>query len=566
MKTRIASTFVALFALLIASCAHDAIRPAAAAPVAEAAVAMPDRYSEQVTADVLKHGGNAVDAAIAAAFTLAVTYPEAGNIGGGGFMMIWMNGQPAFLDYRETAPGAATRDMYLDRNGQVIENLSLVGAKAVGVPGTVEGMWEAHRRYGHLAWKDLLAPAVKFAEDGFVVPPLLASRAAAKLAEVSKASDFARHFSGLKAGTLFRQPELASVLRRIQADGATGFYRGRTAALIVAQMRRDGGLITATDLQGYKAVWRDPIRASWRQYEILGAPPPSSGGVAIIQLLKMKDDLAGAFEGQAHNSPQYIHLTAEMEKRVFADRAEYLGDPAFVDNPVASLIDDKYIASRAAEVNRKTISKLDGVKPGLEEHPHTVHFSIVDRAGNAVSNTYTLNTSFGSGVVVDGGGFLLNNEMDDFSIKPGVPNYYGVVGSTANEVEPGKRMLSSMSPTILLQDGKVKLVVGTPGGSTIITSVYQAIVNVLEFGMSAAEAVGAARFHHQLLPPDLITYSPSRPLPAATIEALDQRGYRVLPHPWKMGDLQLIVRDSTGLHAASDPRGRGVSSVLKFEP
>lgn len=565
MKNRIASIVVALCALLIASCAHDVVRPAAAAPVAaEAAVAMPDRYSAQVTADVLKAGGNAVDAAVAAAFTLAVTYPEAGNIGGGGFMMIWMDGQPAFLDYRETAPGAASRDMYLDKNGQVIEGLSLDGAKAVGVPGTVEGMWEAHRRYGHLAWKDLVAPAVKLAEDGFVVPPLLASHAATELAKEDQGSGFARYFGGLKAGTVFRQPELATVLRRIQADGTAGFYRGKTAALLVAQMRHDGGLITAADLQGYKAVWRAPIRVPWRQYEILGAPPPSSGGVAIIQLLKMKDDLASAFEGLAHNSPQYIHLTAEMEKRVFADRAEYLGDPGFVDNPVASLIDDKYVASRAAEVNRNAISQLDAVRPGLEQH-NTVHFSIVDRSGNAVSNTYTLNTYFGSRVVVDGGGFLLNNEMDDFSVKPGVPNYFGVVGSTANAVQPGKRMLSSMSPTILLQDGKVKMVVGSPGGSTIITSVYQAIVNVLDFGMSAAEAVGAARFHHQLLPPDLIYYSPSRPLPAATIEVLDKRGYRVLPYPSRMGDLQLIVEDSTGLHAASDPRQRGVSTVLRFE-
>jgi gamma-glutamyltranspeptidase/glutathione hydrolase len=500
-------------------------------------------------------------AAVAVAFSLAVTYPEAGNLGGGGFMLTWVDGKGSFIDYRETAPAAADRDMYLDSRGDVVDGLSLTGVLAAGVPGTVAGMWQAQQRLGRLEWKDLLAPAIDLAEHGFLVPEKLETTALEQMPRLGKSTNFAKYFGGLRAGTVFRQPELAATLKRIRDGGASGFYAGETADLIAGQMHRMGGLITLADLTGYQAIWREPLRAPWRDYSVLAAPPPSSGGIAILQLLKMKDRLAPEFEGLGHNSPQYVHLTAEMEKRVFADRAEYLGDPAFVEVPAAGLIADDYIARRAAAVSRETISELDAVPPGLEHHD-TIHFSIVDRWGNAVANTYTLNTEFGSGVVVEGAGFLLNNEMDDFSVKPGTPNVYGVVSSTANEVQPGKRMLSSMSPTILLEDGRVKMVLGSPGGSTIITTVYQTIVNILDFGMPATDAVAAARFHHQLLPPDLVTFSPYRPLPAPTIDALSKRGYHVEPHPWELGDVQLVLRVGEALQAASDPRGRGESIVV----
>jgi gamma-glutamyltranspeptidase/glutathione hydrolase len=309
-------------------------------------------------------------------------------------------------------------------------------------------------------------------------------------------------------------------------------------------------------------VWREPLAADWREYELLSAPLPSSGGFALILLLSMKDLLASQFEGVAHNSAQYVHLVAEMEKRVFADRAEYLGDPDYVRVPFAKLIEPAYIARRAAEVRPDRISSLDDVRPGLES-TSTTHYSILDRYGNAVANTYTLNGWYGSGVVVEGAGFLMNNEMNDFSIKHGVPNYYGVVGGNANEIAPGKRMLSSMSPTMLLRDGRVAMVVGTPGGSTIFTSVFQAIVNILDYGMTPRQAVAATRFHHQLLPPTDIRYSPCCPLPATTLSGLREMGYAPRPNGWEFGDLQVVWIDASGrAMAASDPRGRGDSRVL----
>ena len=558
-RRAVLSAFVVATVVGCAPQLSTGVPPGAAGP---AAVAMPDSFSADVASGVLRSGGNAVDAAVAGAFTLAVTYPEAGNIGGGGFMLTYLDGEAAFLDYRETAPAAATRDMYLDANGEVAGDPSLTGHRAVGVPGTVAGLWAAHQRYGHLPWTDLLTPAIHLAEQGFVVPAQLEQRMREDQQRLQRLPGFARHFGAMRAGQSFRQPDLAATLRRIAAAGPDGFYRGPTASLIVDEMRRGGGLVSAADLAQYRPVWREPLRAQWQGYEILSAPPPSSGGFAVIQLLKMKDALAPAFAGLTHNSPQYIHLVAEMEKRVFADRAEYLGDPAFVKVPIARLMDDAYIAARAAEVNREAISPLDSVKPGLESHD-TIHFSIVDRDGNAVANTYTLNTDFGSGVVVEGAGFLLNNEMDDFSIKPGTPNFYGVVGSTANEVQAGKRMLSSMSPTILLEQGNVSMVLGSPGGSTIISSVFQTIVNILHFGLTPEQAVAAPRFHHQLLPPELITFSPGWPLPEETQKALRARGYDPQPHPWEMGDVQVIWRSGNTYVPASDPRGRGESRVIR---
>jgi gamma-glutamyltranspeptidase/glutathione hydrolase len=556
--------------LLLPACntAPEAPQPASAATpataVGTAAIAIPDRYGAQVAEDVLRSGGNAVDAAVAVGFALAVTFIDAGNVGGGGFMLIHMDGESAFLDYRETAPLAAHRDMYLDPDGEVIENASLIGARAAGVPGTVAGMWQAHQRYGTLPWKDLVMPAVRLAEEGFTPAPILVEAVEESRDWFGDATNFWKYFGSMSTDQRFRQPELAATLRRIAELGADDFYRGETARLIVEQMERAGGLITAEDLQNYRAAWREPLRGNWRGFEVLSAPPPSSGGFAVIQLLKMKEQIADYFADVPHNSPQYIHLVAEMEKRVFADRAEYLGDPDFVDNRIETLLGDDYIARRAREVNPVHISRLDGVQPGLES-PDTTHYSIVDGAGNAVSNTYTLNWSFGSGVVVEGAGFLLNDEMDDFSVKPGVPNVFGVVGDSANEIQPGKRMLSSMSPTMLLRDGEVDVVVGTPGGSTIFTSVFQTIVNLFDYGMTPYEAVAATRFHHQLLPPDLVTYSVTRPLPLETIQALGLRGYRAVPHDWEFGDVQLIQRREGQWVPASDPRDRGVSRVIEIE-
>lgn len=521
-------------------------------------MAAPDGFGAAVAESVLARGGNAVDAAIAMAFVLAVTYPEAGNLGGGGFMTIYHDGAPAFLDYRETAPLAATRDMFLDPAGTVVPNASVIGHRAAGVPGTVAGLWLAHQRFGRLPWPGLVAPAIALARDGFVPSPHLANRLEEELGAFAGLTNFDKYFGGVQAGVVFHQPELAATLERIARQGADDFYRGQTADLISAEMQRAGGLITRRDLAEYRALWRDPLTADWRGFRLISAPPPSSGGFALIQLLGMKDALAGQFTGLGQNSTQYVHLVAEMEKRVFADRAEYLGDPAFVDTPVARLIDPRYIARRAAEVRPDGISPVPAVRPGLEEGRHTTHFSILDGEGNAVANTYTVNGWFGNGVVVEGAGFLLNNEMDDFSVKPGAPNLYGVVGGTANEVAPGKRMLSSMSPTILLRDGRVAMVVGTPGGSTIFTSVFQAIINIVDFGMTPQQAVAAPRFHHQLLPPDEVVYSPCCALPAATITGLTERGYTPRPSDWEFGDVQIVWVDATGsVSAGSDPRGRG---------
>ncbi len=530
--------------------------------VARSAFAVPDVFAAQVTDDILRAGGNAVDAGVAAGFALAVTLPEAGNIGGGGFMLIHMDGKDAFLDYREKAPLAAHRDMYLDENGDVIENASLIGGQAAAVPGTVAGFWAAHKRYGKLPWADVVAPAIRLAADGFEPPGELIEYVEGVDEWFGDSVNFKEYFGHMTEGETFRQPDLAATLQRITELGADDFYRGETARKLVGQMSRSNGLITMEDLASYEAVWREPLRSNWRDYEIVSAPPPSSGGFAVVQLVKMKDYLAHFLDGVPHNSPQYIHIIAEMEKRVFADRAEYMGDPEYVNIDMDALMADDYIARRAQEIDPNIIAKLHDVQPGLES-PDTTHYSIMDRWGNAISNTYTINWEFGSGVVVEGAGFLLNNEMDDFSVKPGVPNVYGVIGTTANEIQPGKRPLSSMSPTMLLRDSEVAMVIGTPGGSTIFTSVFQTIVNILDFGMTPEDAVGATRFHHQLIPPDLVTYSPLRPLPQETISALGDRGYRAEPHFFPFGDLQVIVQNGDEIQAASDPRRRGESRILQ---
>ncbi len=526
------------------------------------AVAAPDQYGAQVAADILKKGGNAVDAAVATAFTLAVTYPEAGNIGGGGFMTLFVDGKPYFLDYREVAPKAATRNMYLDEKGEVIENLSLVGARAAGVPGTVMGLWEAHQKFGKLPWSELLTPAIGYAKNGFKVAAKQYQYRNDAQGMFKTATNFNDYFGNMKVGELFKQPEMAQTLERIADKGVSEFYQGKTADLLVAQMQADKGLITKQDLKDYQAVWREPMAVSWRGNVVYTAPPPSSGGVALAQLLAIKENRAADFKGVAHNSAQYIHLLAEIEKRVFADRADYLGDPAFTKVPVDQLVAKDYLAKRAAQVNPKAISDTDKVKPGLEPH-QTTHFSIVDKQGNAVSNTYTLNLDYGSGVVVKGAGFLLNDEMDDFSAKPGAANAFGVVGGDANAIAPGKRMLSSMSPSLMTRDGKVELVIGTPGGSRIFTSIFQVMNNLYDYGMPLDKAVAAQRVHHQLLPKDTIYFDSYAPLTGPVADELKKMGYVLEDQGWEMGDIQAIRVDGTKLETASDPRGRGVGMIVK---
>lgn len=530
------------------------------------AVAVADKYSADTAEQIFKEGGNAIDAAVAIAFTLAVTYPEAGNIGGGGFMTLYVDGKPYFLDYRERAPLAATRGMYLDKQGEVVPGMSLYGNRAVGVPGTVAGMWAAQRRFGKLKWKQVLAPAIHYARDGFVVDEQLAQRGVDASKEFGGKTNFDKYFGAMKAGANFKQPDLAAVLTRISNEGAKGFYQGKTADLFAASMKEGDGLITKQDLLEYRAVWRQPIEANWGGYRVITAPPPSSGGIGLVQLLKMKADLKQDFEGVKLNSPQYIHLVAEIEKRVFADRAQYLGDPDFYKVPVAQLTDDAYLAKRAAEVNPKEPSDTKSVQPGLgtsmPEKAETTHFSVVDKWGNAVSNTYTINGYFGSGMIAEGTGIVLNDEMDDFSAKPGVANMFGVVGSYANAIEPKKRPLSSMSPTILTKDGKVALVIGTPGGSRIFTSIFQVVNNIYDFKMPLKEAVGAMRFHHQLLPPNTIFWEPYHPIEGELAKALEARGYTLKGQDFS-GDIQVIQIDGNVPEPVADPRGRGVTRVIR---
>ncbi|WP_207884514.1 gamma-glutamyltransferase [Pseudomonas sp. 30_B] len=526
------------------------------------AVAAPDQYGAKVAAEILKKGGNAVDAAVATAFTLAVTYPEAGNIGGGGFMTLYIDGKPYFLDYREIAPKAATKTMYLNDKGEVIENLSLVGTKAAGVPGTVMGLWEAHKRFGKLKWSELLTPAIGYAKTGFKVADQQYQYRQDAIALFNGKTNFGDYFGTMKPGQTFKQPELAKTLERIADKGPDDFYKGETAKLLVAQMKHDGGLITQEDLSGYEAKWREPMRIDWQGNTLYTAPLPSSGGIALAQLIGIKEQRAADFKGVELNSAKYIHLLAEIEKRVFADRADYLGDPDFSKVPVAQLTDPAYITKRATEVNPNAISPTEKVRPGLEPH-QTTHFSIVDKDGNAVSNTYTLNWDFGSGVVVKGAGFLLNDEMDDFSAKPGVANAFGVVGSDANAIEPGKRMLSSMSPSIVTRDGKVSLVLGTPGGSRIFTSIFQVLNNVYDYHLPLEKAVAAQRVHHQLLPKDTIYYDAYAPLTGKVADELKAMGYKLEDQGWNMGDIQAIRVDGKALETASDPRGRGIGLVVK---
>ncbi|MCG7646233.1 gamma-glutamyltransferase [Alteromonas sp. Cnat3-28] len=572
MKKRIANvgfiSVIVAFISVVAACSHAPNPPVDSASnntvgLSQQAVAMPDSYSADAAMQVLQEGGNAIDAAITAQFVLAVTLPEAGNVGGGGFMTIKFEDNTDFLDYREMAPENAHRDMYLDEQGDVKPYESLFGAKASGIPGTVAGMWAAHKKYGTLDWERLLAPAVDLAEQGFVVHEKLANNIDHYIERTKEAAinnNFSEYFAHAKAGTTFKQPELAKTLKAIQQQGKDGFYKGDVAKHIVDFMQQNGGLITYEDLLAYKAVWRKPLHLNWQGYELVTAPPPSSGGVAVAQWIGMLEAYDATHDLPAQNSTEYIHVMSEIGKRVFADRAEYMGDPDFVSVPVNALTDANYITQRAADIQPTSISDTPSVKPGLKESEDTTHFSIMDRWGNAVANTTTINLTFGSGVVVTGAGFLLNDEMDDFSAKPGVPNFFGAVGGEANAIEPYKRMLSSMTPTLVTKDDQVVLVTGSPGGTTIISSVTQSLLNALLYDMSAEEAVNSPRFHHQLLPKDTIRMHDG--FTEATVNELKAMGYTIDNR--RFGDVHLIKRTKEGVEAASEKSGRGKSLVQPY--
>jgi gamma-glutamyltranspeptidase / glutathione hydrolase len=537
--------------------------PHAKPSLSAGAIATSDIYGARAAQEIMNEGGNVADAAVAVAFVEAVTYPEAGNVGGGGFLTLWFNGHPYFLDYRETAPAAAARNMYLDARGDVIENLSLVGNLSAGVPGTVRGMGELHHRFARLSWAKDLAPAIRVAHRGFIVDKNLIEHSKSDdVIAFNHSTNFDRYFGSAQTGHMLRQPELAATLTRIARDGPDEFYQGIIADLLVAQMQRGSvkGLITKADLASYRAVWRAPLTTHWRGFQVITAPPPSSGGIALMQMLQMKEDASNLFVGVPLNSAQYIHLVAEIEKRVFADRAEYLGDPDFVNVPVRQLMDPTYIARRATTIDPTRPSITTSVIPGLEK-PQTTHFSIVDRWGNAVSNTFTLNGWFGSGVVVEGAGFLLNDEMDDFAAKAGAPNGTGVVGGDFNAIAPGKRPLSSMTPTILTRDGKVSMVIGTPGASRIFTSIFQVLVDVYDFHLTLKDAQKQFRFHHQLLPDNVIFNEPWAPFAPELIAALREKGYSVEQQDWN-GDIEAIQIVGRQPVPVADPRARGAAVTI----
>ncbi len=515
--------------------------------------------ASEIGAKILKQGGNAVDAAIAVQFALAVVYPAAGNIGGGGFMVIRESyGKTATLDFREKAPAGSDRDMYLDENQEVIENLSLRGHLAAGVPGSVAGMAEAYEKFGTLPWEKLLDPAIDLAEKGFQ----LTAREAGALNGNQEAfrkyntivPEFVMNEKGWQEGDIIKYKDLAATLQLIKTKGKDGFYKGITAKNIVEEMRRGNGIISLEDLENYQATWRIPLIGQYKGYRIITMPPPSSGGVALLQLLKSIEPYAIGEMG--YGTAASIHLMTEAERRVYADRATHLGDPDFWDVPVDQLIDADYNAKRMADYHPDSATLSADISAGqaaLVESTETTHFSIVDKYGNAVAVTTTLNGGFGSKVFVAGSGFLLNNEMDDFSIKPGVPNYYGLIGGEANAIAPGKRMLSSMTPTIVEKDGKLLMLAGTPGGSTIITSVFQTILNVIEYGMNMEQAVNAKRVHHQWKPDTL--FIETNALDSLTILTLKSMGHQISDRG-RIGRVDaILVRKDNRLEAGADERG-----------
>ena len=555
---------LALLAPLAEAASREAVFGAAGAVVSRSALA------SEAGLDALRRGGNAVDAAVATGFALAVTWPAAGNLGGGGFMVIRMaDGTLAANDHREKAPGAASREMYQDASGEVIPGLSTDSHLAVGVPGTVDGLLAALQRHGTLGREEILQPAIALARDGFAMPRQLAESLAAHRERLGRhaasAAVFAKPDGALyQPGELFRQPDLAASLERIARQGRAGFYQGRTADLIAAEMERGGGLISREDLAGYRSVWREPVVGTYRGHRIISMPPPSSGGVLLIQMLNMLEpyDLGGMGFGSA----AAMHHIIEAERRAYADRAEHLGDSDFHPVPIAKLTDKAYAGQRFADFDPKRASRSADIGAGAippPESPDTTHVSVIDKDGNAVAYTTTLNLAYGSKILAAGTGILLNNEMDDFSAKPDTPNAFGLIGREANAIAPGKRMLSSMTPTLVVKDDEILLATGSPGGSTIITTVLQVILNLIDHGMDLSDAVGRPRFHHQWLPDQVflepLGFSPD------TQSLLRAMGHQNLASPRYrrgIGDANSVLRVENGLRAMADPRNRGAALGL----
>jgi gamma-glutamyltranspeptidase/glutathione hydrolase len=531
-------------------------------------VATSHTLASEIAQRVLRNGGNAIDAAVTAGFALAVTQPRSGNIGGGGFLLYAPGdgSAPEAIDYRETAPAAASETMFQDENGNVVNERSRFSHKAAGVPGTVAGLALALERHGTISLKEALAPAIRLASDGFEVPRRFTEgleQAKDRLQRwpASKATFYKEDGSAPHPGDVFRQPALADTLQRIADQGVKGFYEGETARLIVDQMQRNDGLITLDDLKHYQPAIREPVHGNYRGHDIYSMSPPSSGGTHIVQILNILEHYP--IDDMGHNSADTLHHMAEAMKLAYADRSEYLGDTDFVEVPLTGLTSKGYAAALRATIDSEKARPSTDIKPGnptLWESPETTHFSVVDRWGNAVSNTYTINFSYGSGITVAGAGFLLNNEMDDFSAKPGVPNAYGLIGGEANKIEPGKRMLSSMSPTIVQRNGRNFLVTGSPGGSRIITTTLQVIMNVIDHKMNIQSAVSAPRIHHQWLPDEIRMEQGISP---DTVELLEARGHKVTTSR-AMGAIQSIMIDEDGtLYGGADPR-RSTSSAIGY--
>lgn len=515
--------------------------------------------ASKIGINILKQGGNAVDAAVATGFALAVCYPAAGNIGGGGFMVFrFEDGTTASIDYREKAPSLGSRDMYLDSSNNVIEGLSLSTQLASGVPGSVDGLLEAHKKYGILSFEKIIQPAIDLAKNGFKITENQANKynnlKQIFLDRNINKPAFVKAEGKWEKDDLLVQPDLAHALELVKEFGRDGFYKGEIADKIVNEMKRGNGLIRHEDLENYHSIWRKPIIGNYKGHKIISMAPPSSGGIALMQLLKMVENYS--LQKWSANDVNTIHLMVEAERRVYADRASYLGDADFYQVPVSQLLDSNYLNNRMTDFDSEHSSLSENIKAGQfqkKESEETTHYSVVDKWGNAVSCTTTLNGSYGSRIVVDGAGFLLNNEMDDFSIKPGYPNMYGLVGGEANAIEPNKRMLSSMTPTIVEKNGKLYMVVGSPGGSTIITSVFQNIVNVIDKGMGMQESVTSPRFHHQWLP-DVIYYEQDRFSPEL-IQELVKKGHKLEARsPIGRVDAILVLPDGS-LEAGADPRG-----------
>lgn len=521
--------------------------------VKRGAVVSASPLASEVGVSILKEGGNAVDAAIATQLALAVVHPSAGNIGGGGFTIIHLkNGKNISIDYREMAPGKAFRDMYLDSNGNPQMNLSQESPLASGVPGSVAGIFEC-MKYAKLPFKKLIQPAIDLAEKGFVLAPGEASGLNSNkdyLLKMNKVVPVFVKNTVWKTGDTLIQKDLAKTLMRIRDNGAKGFYEGETARLIAQQMKRDGGIITEADLKNYDAKNREPIVFDYKGNTVVTMPLPSSGGIILEQMLKMSD--MEHIDHMKYGTLASVQLMTEVERRAFADRAKYLGDPDFVKVPVKTLVSDSYLKKRMSDYDPSKAGNSKDIKEGyIAEGEETTHFDVLDNDGNAVSVTTTLNGGYGCGIVVEGAGFLLNNEMDDFSVKPGVPNMFGAVGQEANAIAPGKRMLSSMTPTIVLKNDQPWIVVGTPGGTTIPTSVYQTIVDIIDFKMTPDEAVNFPKFHHQWLPDEIYVEKDFNP---EVIEQLQSMGYKVVKRG-SIGRTEVIMKNGNIITAVADHRG-----------